>query len=271
MADPQIENGHTKIANELVEAFARHNLSAYESRLLWVVFRKTYGWNKKADRISYSQFEEATGIDRRHIGRGLNALKSKGILVCSGAGYALEYAIQKNYELWGLTPKEAIGIDTERGNDLTPKEAIAGTDNLTPIQGDLTPIQGDLTPKEESKSLPESVYTKDNKDTLQKTLYKRHRGLPKTELPDWIDGETWGDYIEMRKTQKKPPTPGAIKLIISKLQKLRDAGDDPNEVLRQSIISGWTGVFPLKERNGKTHHSRKLPTYYEPTADYPDL
>jgi len=93
------------------------------------------------------------------------------------------------------------------------------------------------------------------------------------ELPEWIDKGLWNDYIEMRKKQKKPPTNGAIKLIVDRLQKLKDAGEDPSEVLKQSIISGWTGVFPVKEDNsGKSkRHSRDLPKKYTPTPDYPDL
>ena len=39
-----------------------------------VIFRKTYGWRKKSDRISYSQFEEGTRIDRRNVGRTLRRM-----------------------------------------------------------------------------------------------------------------------------------------------------------------------------------------------------
>lgn len=175
MARPQIENGHTKIANELVEALARHNLSAYESRVLWCIFRKTYGWNKKTDRVSYTQFAAATGIDRRHISRAINSLKSRSIIICNGRGYDLEYGIQKNYELWDLTPKEATVIDTNLGNGLTPKEAMNTDNNLTPIQGDLTPIQGGALPKEATNLTPKEATTKAikhlTKDTIQKKVY----------------------------------------------------------------------------------------------------
>ena len=43
MANPQSENGHIDIANEIGEALSRINFSAYESRILWVIWRKTYG------------------------------------------------------------------------------------------------------------------------------------------------------------------------------------------------------------------------------------
>lgn len=47
MANPQRENGHVDIANELVEALAKMQLSGYESRVIWALWRKTWGWVKK--------------------------------------------------------------------------------------------------------------------------------------------------------------------------------------------------------------------------------
>ncbi len=111
MAKPQLEDGHTKIANEIVEALARVNLTAHEGRLLWCILRKTYGWNKKIDRISYSQFEVETGIGHRQIGRSLASLKQRGIIICVGTGYSLEYGLQKDYELWD-TIRDIPGTDS---------------------------------------------------------------------------------------------------------------------------------------------------------------
>jgi len=102
---PQAENGHVDIANELVEALFRFNLSAYESRVLWFIFRQTYGWHKKTDRISYTQFEQ-TGLDRRNIGRTIRKLRNRKIITVAGNGQALEYGIQKDYDLWSPLSKE---------------------------------------------------------------------------------------------------------------------------------------------------------------------
>ena len=148
MANPQLEDGYTSIANESMDALMRTNFSPYERRVLDCVLRKTYGWHKKRDRISYSQFEEDTHIDRRHIGRAIISLKQRNIVTVTGTGYALEYSFQKDYTLW----------------DLTPKEAIVSTKNLTPVQGGLTPVQV-------SKSLPIEVLQKKER-YLQKILTK---------------------------------------------------------------------------------------------------
>jgi hypothetical protein len=51
----------------------------------------------------------------------------------------------------------------------------------------------------------------------------------------------------MRKKIKAAPTGRAIELLIKKLGDLRSEGYDPNEVINQSTMNGWKGVFPVKE------------------------
>ena len=100
MANPQIENGFTKIANEIVEQLARTQLSGYESRILWVIWRKIYGWNKKQDIISISQFQKLTGLDRRHVQRTLNRLIERNIVTKNGYRHYTKWAFQKDYTRW---------------------------------------------------------------------------------------------------------------------------------------------------------------------------
>ena len=263
-ASPQIENGHTQIANEILEQLARIRLSPNQWQVILCIIRKTYGYHKKIDHISIGQYQKGTKLARRTVIDTCNRLVSYNALLRIKKDYITQYGIQKDYELWDLTPKEAMTFDTNLGNELTPKEAIPNTNNLTPIQGDLTPIQGDLSPKEVSKSLPKEAYTKDNKDTKQKTLTK-----DKSILPTWIKVETWNDFLEMRRKMKKDPTEKAKELVIKKLEKLKQSGNDPNEVLEQSIMSNYSGVFPLNKQSGGTNHgsnkalsSRELPTKY---------
>ncbi len=80
MANPQCENGYTKIANEIMEALYQVNLSPYESRIVWFLFRKTYGLKKKIDRISLSQFANNIRLDRRLIHRTLKKLIQKNMI-----------------------------------------------------------------------------------------------------------------------------------------------------------------------------------------------
>ena len=74
MANPQCENGHVDIANEIVEALARYRLSGEEWQVLLVVLRKTYGFHKKEDEIPLSQFEKMTGMYRANVVRAIKKL-----------------------------------------------------------------------------------------------------------------------------------------------------------------------------------------------------
>lgn len=67
------------------------------------------------------------------------------------------------------------------------------------------------------------------------------------KLPDWVDLNVWCDFTTYRKQIKKPMTLRAKELLISKLEGMKENGDNPNEVLEQSIMNGWQGIFPLKK------------------------
>jgi hypothetical protein len=79
------------------------------------------------------------------------------------------------------------------------------------------------------------------------------------ELPGWIDEKTWGDFITHRRKLKRPATPRAKELLAIKLEKMKEQGDNPNEVLEQSIINGWQGVFPLKSKEGGVYGTHQKP------------
>lgn len=53
-------------------------------------------------------------------------------------------------------------------------------------------------------------------------------------------------FIKYRKEIKKPMTDNAVKLMINKLNKLSNDVGEQIEILNQSIIGGYMGVFPLK-------------------------
>lgn len=102
MASPQAENGHIDIANEIAEKLARYRISGQENQVLWVVFRKTYGWHKKDDEISLSQFCKFTDMKRSQVVRSLKKLVSKRILTSTqkGTTFANKYRFNKDYETW---------------------------------------------------------------------------------------------------------------------------------------------------------------------------
>lgn len=59
--------------------------------------------------------------------------------------------------------------------------------------------------------------------------------------------EALKEFVAYRKKIKKPMTDRALELLISKLNKLSTDIGVQVEILNQSIMNGWQGVFPLKE------------------------
>ena len=66
--------------------------------------------------------------------------------------------------------------------------------------------------------------------------------------PDWLPDVLWTDYLEHRKKLRKPMTERAKELAINKLRELKELGNDPQEVLQQSIVNGWQGLFEIKRQ-----------------------
>lgn len=134
MASPQIENGHIDIANTIADKLCSYRLSGQEWQIIWVVLRKTWGWlenpkdksgpKKKLDRISFSQFEQFTGVDRRRCHAVLKKLIKKKILKKSvtkkGDKLIISYGFQKNFDLWKLSPKKVTV--TKKDNGVSPKK-----------------------------------------------------------------------------------------------------------------------------------------------------
>ena len=54
-------------------------------------------------------------------------------------------------------------------------------------------------------------------------------------------------FVEFRKSIKKPMTEHAVDLMIKKLQKMTPDIEKQIEIINQSILNGWQGIFPLKE------------------------
>lgn len=75
------------------------------------------------------------------------------------------------------------------------------------------------------------------------------------------------EFIKFRREMKKPMTDHAIELLINKLNKLSSDTSEQIEILNQSMLNGWQGIFPLKESGKKP----KETTIDESKNDLDDL
>lgn len=96
MANPQLENGYTRLANEIIEALMRTKLAPDEWRVLLCIIRRTYGFGKKYDRLAGFQIVQDTQLRKDVVSRALHTLGEKQLINREGKIIGLN----KNYESW---------------------------------------------------------------------------------------------------------------------------------------------------------------------------
>lgn len=109
MANPQTEDGHVRIANDLWEAIARQNLSGNEFRVLLGILRKLYGFKKKSDWISNRQLAKLVGISYGQAGKMVLRLAERRIITLTylDEGQRRIIRFNKDFDTWQPLPKKA--------------------------------------------------------------------------------------------------------------------------------------------------------------------
>ena len=108
-------NGFTRTANGILEQLCQGRLTFRQTRVVLFILRKTVGWNKEFDRISYSQFIKGTRISKWNLGCELKRLIAWGIVLREGEGRKLYYSVQSDISLWQ---------DPNRNSYVTFKEMV---------------------------------------------------------------------------------------------------------------------------------------------------
>jgi phage replication O-like protein O len=182
-ASPQKENGYTAIANKIMEALAIIRIPGEARQVLDAIFRKTYGWNKKEDRISLSQLRKMTGLKDHYVIRARKRLTLMNLItIKKDHEGSVIYKFQKDYTKWRPLPKAVV----------------PPTKNGSPYQKGKS-----ATTKKGNRPLPKRVVTKDTitKDTITKT-----RGIDFTkEMFQLFEKEFekyWNEYDPRGKKNK---------------------------------------------------------------------
>lgn len=157
MANPDPENGHIDMANELAEELMKINISPNQYRVLWLIWRKTYGWHKENDFISLTQFEDYTNLDRRNIARAIKKFENLNMIKVTRQKGRNSYEFNSDYEQWNKK-KTSVRKDTS---------VSTNTNSVSKP-----------TPKIVSKKTP----TKENKETIPKKSTKEVK-----EIFDYYD------------------------------------------------------------------------------------
>ena len=120
--------------------------------------------------------------------------------------------------------------------------------------------------KQPDKPATSERQTDDKRATTDKNIRtKEEKELKNIILPNWVPLDAWNAFVEMRINNKSKPTVKAMQMLINKLEKLKDEGCDPLEVLEQSTMNNYKGLFEVKQ-NGKFNNSTKPTSHDNITA-----
>lgn len=208
MANPATKNGHIKIANELIEHFAKVNIPGQEMRIIWVLWRKTWGWEqgdrrKDWDWISITQFEKMTGMKKSNVHISLKSLLAKRLILKQDN--LLKF--NQNYNEWLLVKRLPLLVKS-----------------ILPIS------------QKTNKTGSQKTNNKYNKATIQKqSIFLKDKNFVLA----------YNGFKEMRRTKKKPLNGRAEQLVLGKLDK-QDL-ETAIAMLDEATEKGWSSVFERKE------------------------
>lgn len=148
MANPQKENGYVPISNELIDQLCKTKLNGTQFRIILLIFRYTYGFNRKSWKLSTSFISEGTNCNIRQVKKEVKALVDMNIILINKnfkGTSSRDLRINKNYDQWLIA-----------GN----KSAVTGGDKLDTSSGDKldTSSGGKLAPQLNTKDKYKDKY-----------------------------------------------------------------------------------------------------------------
>ncbi|MEA4590951.1 replication protein [Klebsiella pneumoniae] len=247
------DDGYTRLANELYEELIGANLTKNQAKVAHAYCRKTYGFNKKMDRIADTQIAKMTRLPRQKVNVAKKELLSMHVLVEEGD----LIGPNKNLHEWVL-PETKKGPQCNYSGDTGCHH-----DSDSHHSGDSVPV---VVTKSVTKTVtamsPEQGHTK---DTITKDKKDNINNPPKppravsfdasaVQLPDWLSAEIWSSWVAYRRDLKKPiKSKHTVTQAINLLDRCRLNGYAPEEIINRSIANGWQGLF---EPDGQTRRSR---------------
>jgi phage replication O-like protein O len=221
--------GFAMIPNQLLVSLYELELSGAGFRIILLILRKTIGWHKEADWISFTKFQKEVKLSRYTVAKELKRLKRAKIILVSD-GLPLSYKINTDTESWVVSDYLLVS------DSLPPSKRILTTlvsDNLLvtgPKDRQTRSVQPpkyttkytntkyiikfnefwNLYPRKQSRVDAEKKYKILVKDGYHDSIieglqrYLRYWRQHKTEpryipLPtSWLNAQRWNDDLDLK-------------------------------------------------------------------------
>lgn len=228
-----IDDGYTRFANELLEAIASADLTARQLKVMLAYVRKTYGFNKKTDRIADEQIAQLTGLSRQNVNKAKKELISMNCLFMDGN----QIGVNSEVSAWQFS--KCLQVSNFVSKLETKNVSKLETLNVSKLE----------THKRHSLKTKENI----NKPPISPKKVSQKFDPLETELPDWLSAETWLSWVTYRKEiGKSIKSKQSVIQAINVLSRSLEKGYTPEEIINQSIASGWQGIFEPKTPKGKS-------------------
>ncbi|ELF7247886.1 replication protein [Escherichia coli] len=228
-----IDDGYTRFANELLEAIASADLTARQLKVMLAYVRKTYGFNKKTDRIADEQIAHLTGLSRQNVNKAKKELISMNCLFMDGN----QIGVNREVSAWQFS--KCLQVSNFVSKLETKNVSKLETLNVSKLE----------THKRHSLKTKENI----NKPPISPKKISQKFDPLETELPDWLSAETWLSWVTYRKEiGKSIKSKQSVTQAINVLSRSLEKGYTPEEIINQSIASGWQGIFEPKTPKGKS-------------------
>lgn len=175
MANPQTEDGFVRIQTEVMIKLCKTRIPGEARQVLDFIIRKTWGFNKKYDPISLSQFVEGTGIRKQAVCRALTKLLKMALIIKKENALATVYSVNKDYDLWLPLSKKITTISLSKKGRIVPQK----DNRRSPKRVE------SLSKKRHTIDILKDNTTIDKKDTA--TSLKRFESYLKTDFQKIID------------------------------------------------------------------------------------
>ena len=162
MGKLQIEKNFTRIQNDILDALCSSTIPGQPMRVLLFIVRKTNGFGKDEDYISYSQISDMTGFSRQRVKECISRLIKMNIIKAEYNGTrTAKYAINTDPETWIMPPKKKTSVSKKGDRKTVTKKEYSTVPSFDPPE----PENEDKTvPNLESHKRHKTV-TKDKEET----------------------------------------------------------------------------------------------------------
>lgn len=203
--------------------------------------------------LSISYLANRWGWSRDKTRRFLKLLESDGMVTVIATTHRTTITLE-NYGIYNDVPttkrQQADSSKTRNSSNFVESDYLDATTNKATATIENYSVCDDLSATNRQQIDSKPTASRQQADTTNNNNNNnKNNNIYNDELK--LDTAV-KEFITFRKKIKKPMTDHAVKLMLSKLNKLSSDTDEQVEILNQSILNGWQGIYPLKQEEKKS-------------------